>query len=175
MNKIISFFMAVISFFSSLFGSAENKPYFKNEYTVPEKILPYTRIETAPKTDWKAKFIWDSSDGSEENVWMCLRKTVALEKVPQTLTAFISADSKYWLYINGETVVFEGGVKRGPAPDGSYYDSVDIASFLKPGKNTMPLFHFFAHCLSLFCTLSAFVQARLSAAENCCKNQDEHI
>ena len=32
--------MAVISFFSSLFGSAENKPYFKNEYTVPEKILP---------------------------------------------------------------------------------------------------------------------------------------
>ena len=129
--------MAVISFFSSLFGSAENKPYFKNEYTVPEKILPYTRIETAPKTDWKAKFIWDSSDGSEENVWMCLRKTVALEKVPQTLTAFISADSKYWLYINGETVVFEGGVKRGPAPDGSYYDSVDIASFLKPGKNTI--------------------------------------
>ncbi len=136
MNKIISFFLAVISFFSSLFGGGVNiKPYFKNDYNIPEKTLSYARIDTAPKTDWTAGFIWDSSDGSEENVWMCFRKETDISEVPDTLTAYISADSRYWLYINGETAVFEGSVKRGPCPDGSYFDSVDIAPFLKPGRN----------------------------------------
>ncbi len=138
MNKIISFFLAVIAFFVNLFGGGSNmKPYFKNNYTIPESTVPYTRINTAPKTDWSAEYIWDSSDGSEENVWMCLRKTVELPDVPQTLPAYISADSRYWLYINGENAVFEGSVKRGPTPDGSYFDCVDIASYLKPGKNTI--------------------------------------
>ena len=97
--------------------------------------MPYSRIDTAPKTDWKANFIWDSSDGSEENVWMCFRKTVDLAEAPGTLTAFISADSRYWLYINGKAVVFEGSVKRGPTPADSYFDSVDIGPYLKSGKN----------------------------------------
>ena len=137
MNRIISFIMAVASFFSSLTGGAVNKTYFRNEYTLPETLAPYTQIDTTPKTDWKASFIWDSSDGSEENVWMCLRKTVELSEVPETLTAYIAADSKYWLYINGETVVFEGAVKRGPTADDSYYDSVDTAPYLKQGKNVI--------------------------------------
>ncbi len=137
MNRIISFIMAVASFFSSLAGGEVNKTYFKNEYTLPETLAPYTQIDTTPKTDWKANYIWDSSDGSEENVWMCLRKTVELSEVPETLTAYISADSKYWLYINGETVVFEGAVKRGPTADDSYYDSVETAPYLKQGKNVI--------------------------------------
>ncbi len=136
MNKIISFFLAVITFFSNLFGGGVSiKPFFKNDYTIPENPAPYSRIDTEPKTDWSAKYVWDSSDGSEENVWMCFRKTVDLTSVPESLTAYISADSKYWLYINGETAVFEGGAKRGPTPDGSYFDSVDVAPYLKPGKN----------------------------------------
>ena len=134
MNKIISFLMAVISFFSALFGGAGTQP-FKNEYSIPEKAVSYTQLDTALKTDWTANYIWDSSDGSEENVWMCLRKTAELSEVPETLNACISADSKYWLYINGKTAVFEGGVKRGPTENGSYFDTVDIAPYLKQGKN----------------------------------------
>ena len=126
--------MAVISFFSALFGGAGTQP-FKNEYSIPEKAVSYTQLDTALKTDWTANYIWDSSDGSEENVWMCLRKTAELSEVPETLNACISADSKYWLYINGKTAVFEGGVKRGPTENGSYYDTVDIAPYLKQGKN----------------------------------------
>lgn len=138
MNRIISFFLAVIAFFSELFtGGGHVKPYFKNEYAIPGNTVPYTRISTQPKTDWTAKVIWDASDGREENVWMCFRKTVDLACVPDTLPAYISADSKYWLYINGETVVFEGSVKRGPTPDGSYYDVVDIAPYLRPGRNIL--------------------------------------
>ena len=137
MNRLISFLLAVISFFSALFGGGANQAYFKNEYTVPETLAPYTHIDTTPKTDWRASYIWDSSDGTEANVWMCLRKSTSISKVPKALTAYISADSKYRLYINGKSVVFEGGVKRGPAPGGSYYDTVDIAPYLKQGKNVI--------------------------------------
>ena len=137
MNRLISFFLAVAAFFSSLFSGKTDQPYFKNEYTIPETVTPYRQIDTAPKTDWTAQYIWDSSDGSEENVWMCFRKVVELSEVPETLTAYLSADSKYWLYINGETVVFEGGVKRGPTAEDSYYDAVDIAPYLKSGRNVI--------------------------------------
>ncbi|MBO4342636.1 MAG: glycoside hydrolase [Clostridia bacterium] len=136
MTRVISFFMAVIAFFSNLFSGWFNiKPYFSNDYTVPGSTVPYTRVDTAPKTDWNARFIWDSSEGSEENVWMCLRKSADIAQVPAELKAYISADSRYWLYINGQTAVFEGSVKRGPAPGDGYYDCVDIAPYLKPGKN----------------------------------------
>lgn len=137
MNKVISFFMAVIAFFCAVFGGAGSPSGFKNEYTVPDSTLPYTRIDTTVKTDWTAQYIWDSSDAAEENVWMCFRKSVELSEAPEALTACISADSKYWLYINGETVVFEGGVKRGPTDNDSYYDTVDVAPYLKAGKNTI--------------------------------------
>ena len=43
---------------------------------MPETFAPYTRINPTPKTGWTADLIWDSSDGSEENEWMCFRKTV---------------------------------------------------------------------------------------------------
>ena len=129
--------MAVGAFFSALFSSGNNQPYFKNEYTVPEETPPYAQIDTEPKTDWSAEYIWDASEGSEENVWMCFRKAVDFSAVPETLTAYISADSKYWLYINGEIAVFEGGAKRGPTAEDSYYDSVEIGPYLRPGKNVI--------------------------------------
>ena len=114
-----------------------NRPFTKNDYTLPEPLATYRRIETAPKTDWRARFIWDENDPGEENVWMRLRKTVSLDAVPEGLTAFISADSRYWLYINGELVVFEGSLKRGPTREGSYYDTVALSRFLRPGKNVI--------------------------------------
>lgn len=110
---------------------------FTNEYDIPEEVKPYTTISTEAKTDWSARWIWDCSDAGEENVWMSLRKNVDIQTLPEKLIANISADSRYWLYINGETVVFEGGVKRGPTPEDGYYDEVDIAEYLKEGKNTV--------------------------------------
>ena len=51
-----------------------------------------------------------------QNTWIAFRKEVYLKSVPDTLFAQIAADSKYWLWINGDLVVFEGGLKRGPNP-----------------------------------------------------------
>lgn len=55
------------------------------------------------------------------------------------MIANIAVDSKYWLWINGELVVFEGGLKRGPAPGATYYDRVDMAPYLKKGNNVIAL------------------------------------
>ena len=55
-------------------------------------------------------------------------------------TMLIAADTKYWLYINGVLVVFEGGLKRGPTPTGGYFDVVELATDnLKEGVNTIAI------------------------------------
>ena len=71
------------------------------------------------------------------NTWLIYRKDVKLDAVPTEMFADIAADTKYWLWINGEPVVFEGGLKRGPAPNSIYFDRVDIAPYLKAGDNTI--------------------------------------
>ena len=55
---------------------------------------------------------------NDVNTWLMFRK-----------------DSKYWLWVNGQMVVFEGGLKRGPNPEDTYCDEVDLTPFLKKGKN----------------------------------------
>ena len=88
----------------------------------------------------KSKWISKSYDcKSAANTWMGFRKYIDIKEVPQHLEARIAADTKYWLWINGEMVVYEGGLKRGPAPGDSYYDKVDIAPYLKPGKNLISI------------------------------------
>ncbi len=138
LQTIISYLAIASAFISSIFswGEAAMIPY-TNDYKIPDSIPEYSVISTVEKTDWKAKWIWDKENLTENNVWMCFNKKVSLDKVPKKLIAHISADSKYWLYINGETVVFEGSVKRGPDENSGYYDSIDIAPYLKEGENSI--------------------------------------
>ena len=56
------------------------------------------------------------------NQWIAFRKDVRLDAVPGSAPARIAVDSKYWLWVNGRLVVFEGGLKRGPNPQDSYFD-----------------------------------------------------
>ena len=138
LQTIISYLAIAAAFISSLLPQGDVKMIpFTNDYKIPDSIPGYSVISTEEKTDWKAKWIWDKENITEKNVWMCFSKKVSLEKKPETLIADISADSKYWLYINGETVVFEGNVKRGPKKSCGYYDSIDIAPYLKNGENTI--------------------------------------
>lgn len=87
--------------------------------------------------EWKAQWIWKADKGI--NSWMCFRKQVDLAVVPDKAVARIAVDSKYWLWINGELVVFEGGLNRGPTPDSGYYDTVDLAPHLKTGENVLAI------------------------------------
>jgi hypothetical protein len=73
------------------------------------------------------------------NQWSCYRKTVHLDAVPRKALARVAVDSKYWLWVNGKLVVFEGGLNRGPAPGAGYYDTVDLAPYLQSGENSLAI------------------------------------
>jgi hypothetical protein len=76
-------------------------------------LADLSAAETAKAAgDWEASWI-GLTDAPSENQWICYRKVVALQEAPSHAFAKIAADSKYWLWINGELVVFEGQLKRG--------------------------------------------------------------
>ncbi len=86
-----------------------------------------------------AKWIEAEDCNNVVNTWQVFRKTVRLSSTPKFLTAKISVDSKYWLWVNGRMVVFEGGLKRGPSPSDSYYDAVNIGPYLHKGRNVIAI------------------------------------
>lgn len=71
----------------------------------------------------------------KRGAWIAYQKDVSLPSRPRTLRVRIACDSKYWLWIDGRQVVFEGQLKRGPAPGETYYDEVDLAPWLHRGSN----------------------------------------
>ena len=85
---------------------------------------------------------WITADDSlrnQPNTWMEFRKDFTLKKTPRKAEARIAADSKYWLWVNGTLAVFEGGLKRGPNRTDTYYDVVDLAPYLRKGRNEVRL------------------------------------
>lgn len=74
---------------------------------------------------------------------MAFRKVINIGKQPKTAVAKIAVDSKYWLWINGEMAVFEGGLKRGPNRQDTYCDEVDLAKYLRKGRNTIAVLVWF--------------------------------
>ena len=91
--------------------------------------------------------VWITADGANvvrPNSWITYSRDVSLKKVPKSVVLDIAADTKYWLYVNDSLAVFEGGLKRGAAPDMSYYDSVEIAPLMHKGENNIRvlLWHF---------------------------------
>lgn len=85
----------------------------------------------------QAKLIWLKGE-NKENTWVCLRKEFQWKGDGDVnAIAQIAVDSKYWLYVNGELVVREGGLKRGPSPEGTYYDEVKLSDYLVNGVNQL--------------------------------------
>ncbi|MEW6998389.1 alpha-L-rhamnosidase C-terminal domain-containing protein [Colwelliaceae bacterium BS250] len=89
----------------------------------------------AAASTWKAEWVTTYENQSATNTWLAFHKNIDIKEVPTQALAKIAVDSKYWLWINGELVVFEGQLKRGPTPEDTYYDEVDIASYLTEGSN----------------------------------------
>ncbi len=81
-----------------------------------------------------AKWIWYPSERVLQNTFILFRKEFDLEKQPAQARGQILADSRYLLYVNGKRVQW------GPAPCDPRWpeaDPIDIASYLKPGKNVI--------------------------------------
>lgn len=100
-------------------------------------LFALSSVSLRAEKKWTARWITVPETKSEMNTWLCFRKDIRVSKVPERLVTDIAADTKYWLWVNGRTVVFEGGLKRGPSPEDTYYDEIDIARFLKKGDNSI--------------------------------------
>ncbi len=99
----------------------------------PAVVMP--EIAPLERTDWITAP--EFRDSSEAGSWLVFRKIITLDRVPETAVSQVAADSKYWLWVNGELVVREGGLKWGPVPGGYYYDEVDLAHALRRGADTI--------------------------------------
>ncbi|WP_299576322.1 alpha-L-rhamnosidase C-terminal domain-containing protein [uncultured Sunxiuqinia sp.] len=112
MNYKSLFLLAVLFFLNGGFGSAQN---------------------------WTAQRITDVENQNLANTWIDFVKEFEVEELPIEAVASIACDSKYWMWINGKLVVFEGQLKRGPNPKDTYYDQVELAPFLQKGKNKIAI------------------------------------
>lgn len=102
----------------------------------PSNLFGTNKENTPIQTSYrKAIPIWEAENGPADT-WMSFRKVVELNKKPSKAIARIAAESKYWLWINGKLVVFEGQLKR-DRMNKTYFDEVDLSEYLTKGKNTI--------------------------------------
>ena len=94
-------------------------------------------METNP-TLQNAAWIWPSAEFTR-NQRANFFFEVEINALPDTAEACIGCETRYWLFVNGELAVFEGGLFRESAPGCGYYDTVDLAPYLKEGKNEIAI------------------------------------
>lgn len=102
-----------------------------------ERVGDYTPADDSPQLLTQAKWIW--AEAKDNNVWVDFRKTFTLEDVPVTAIAEIAVENKYYFWINGQEVVYDGGLKRGPNKTDGYFDKIDLAPYLQPGENVIAI------------------------------------
>ena len=79
-----------------------------------------------------------TSERIADGEWQCFHKEFKLRSTDDVALT-IAADTKYWLWVNGELVVREGGLKRGPSPTGSYCDVLTQNLNLRKGENEVAI------------------------------------
>ena len=94
----------------------------------------YTLAADNPSHPWSANWIGvQGNTGTEYGVYY-FRKNITLDTKPGSFKIHVSADNRYKLYVN------EVLVGMGPARGDTYYwnyETVDLAPYLKKGKNTL--------------------------------------
>lgn len=83
---------------------------------------------------WKAQWITHPSESLLEYGVFHFRKSFDLREQPHEFIIHISADNRYRLFVNGRAVCF--GPARGDLEHWPF-ESIDIAPFLKQGKNIL--------------------------------------
>lgn len=82
--------------------------------------------------DLSAHWIWINNEPSTDKKICNFRRTFSLSHVPPSFFIRVSADSRYFLHVNGCRVM------QGPCKGDAYrqyYETVDISPYLRQGKN----------------------------------------
>src|SRR5689334_628384 len=83
---------------------------------------------------WTARWISPPGSSPYDYGVYHFRRTFALKATPPAFLVHVTADNRYRLYVNGKPAGW------GPARGDLYhwrYESVDIARYLRPGKNVL--------------------------------------
>lgn len=89
--------------------------------------------------NWKAKWVW-CANAKDRNTFVYFRKEFMVSDSSR-LTVFITADTRYRLYIN-DTYVRTGPVLS--QPYNVYYDEQDITQWIKKGNNSLAIEVYYA-------------------------------
>ena len=111
-------------------GIADRNPIRIVQDGFPEVAMGEPRpLDLSP-----ARWLWLPSQRTLANTFVLFRRELELGSAPVSARGWVSADSRYRLSVNGRRVQF------GPAPcDPRSYDvdPVDLASYLRPGRNVI--------------------------------------
>lgn len=88
---------------------------------------------------WLAHWIIAPDAITGTNLMFLARRTFDLPSVPERAAIYLTADTRYQLFVNGAFV------QRGPARSAAHhqsYDALDVTGYLRPGKNVLAVrFH----------------------------------
>ncbi len=123
---VVGAIIGVSLYACSKFGVGSFNNHDKAVYATDREYLEF-------RQDFISPYVWIDENGTA--VWAAFVKDVYLENDEPEAVFDISCDTYYWLWINGEEVVWEGSSKRGITPTDGYYDSIKINNLFKKGKN----------------------------------------
>ncbi len=85
---------------------------------------------------WNARWIWGQGDGRDRNAYRYFRTEFDLAGAAPRLHLYVSADTRYQLFVNGE---FAGRGVPPCRPYFQYYDQHDLTDRLRAGANCIGL------------------------------------
>lgn len=89
-----------------------------------------------PSHSWRAHWIWAKDDGHIKNSYYYFRKEFNLSKSANNFQLYITAETRYQLYLNGK---FVGRGVPQSQPFFKYYDVYDVDSYLRLGDNCIAI------------------------------------
>ena len=107
-----------------------------------QKLTLALLLLTLALTAQQAQWVTSATANDQPNVWQAFRHTVPVtsaDLADDNYQIQLAADTKYWLYVNGELIVREGGLKRGPYRNAYYVDTLNLGPHLTVGENTIGL------------------------------------
>ena len=85
-----------------------------------------------------SKWIW-SEARSYKNQRANFFFDTFIEELPKSAIINIGCETRYWLFVNGELTVFDGGLFRESKKGCGYFEKVDVAKHLRCGKNEIAI------------------------------------
>jgi len=124
-------FFADDNFTGKSFSSTASSTWIGTEWN--DQVTSFI-VSMIPPSQGTANWIWSPNAGPA-NTWIAFRKKLSLTSKPASALTKIAAENKYWLYVNNQLVVKDGGLSIRPDLVNTYYDEVDIAPYLQAGEN----------------------------------------